>query len=99
MMPGPGTRCALVRSAQSAILYRPPPYCATTVLPMSANLRSSKIMKSAARAHRTAPARQRAAWRPGTGDRARHPRRAVTVTGMASGRQQLVGQHACQGVF
>ena len=57
MMPGPGTRCALVSSAQSAILYRPPPYCATTVLPMSANLRSSKIMKSAwpPRTHHVSP--------------------------------------------
>lgn len=45
-IPGPGTKCALVMCDQSAILYIPPPYCITTVLPMSANLRSSKIKKS-----------------------------------------------------
>ena len=47
MMPVPGTKWAFVMSAQSAILYMPPPYWETTVLPMSANFRSSKIMKSA----------------------------------------------------
>mmetsp|Transcript_11833 Transcript_11833/g.49723 ORF Transcript_11833/g.49723 Transcript_11833/m.49723 type:complete len:205 (-) Transcript_11833:785-1399(-) len=44
MMPLPGTMCALVMCDQSAILCTPLPYWPTTVLPMSANLRSSKIM-------------------------------------------------------
>ena len=44
MMPLPGTMCAWVMCDQSAILCTPLPYWPTTVLPMSANLRSSKIM-------------------------------------------------------
>mmetsp|Transcript_79137 Transcript_79137/g.191756 ORF Transcript_79137/g.191756 Transcript_79137/m.191756 type:complete len:225 (+) Transcript_79137:165-839(+) len=46
MMPAPGTMCAFVMCDQSAILCTPEEYCPTTVFPMSANLRSSKIMKS-----------------------------------------------------
>mmetsp|Transcript_39014 Transcript_39014/g.96672 ORF Transcript_39014/g.96672 Transcript_39014/m.96672 type:complete len:217 (+) Transcript_39014:362-1012(+) len=45
MMPAPGTMCALVMWLQSAMRCTPLEYCPTTVLPMSANLRSSKIRK------------------------------------------------------
>mmetsp|Transcript_3766 Transcript_3766/g.13384 ORF Transcript_3766/g.13384 Transcript_3766/m.13384 type:complete len:343 (+) Transcript_3766:206-1234(+) len=46
MIPDPGTMCALVTCDQSAILCTPEEYCPTTVLPISANLRSSKMRKS-----------------------------------------------------
>mmetsp|Transcript_13769 Transcript_13769/g.51552 ORF Transcript_13769/g.51552 Transcript_13769/m.51552 type:complete len:348 (+) Transcript_13769:209-1252(+) len=45
IMPLPGTMCAFVMWLQSAILCTPLAYCPTTVLPMSANLRSSKMRK------------------------------------------------------
>mmetsp|Transcript_4335 Transcript_4335/g.15191 ORF Transcript_4335/g.15191 Transcript_4335/m.15191 type:complete len:285 (+) Transcript_4335:167-1021(+) len=46
IIPPPGTTCALVRCDQSAMWYTPALYCPTTVFPMSANLRSSKMRKS-----------------------------------------------------
>mmetsp|Transcript_5376 Transcript_5376/g.9321 ORF Transcript_5376/g.9321 Transcript_5376/m.9321 type:complete len:345 (-) Transcript_5376:203-1237(-) len=52
MMPGPGMMCAFVMCDHDAMRNGPPWYCMTTVLPMSANLRSSKMRNlcSAARA-------------------------------------------------
>ena len=53
-MPGPGTMCALMMSAHLTIWYKPPVYCSVTVLPMSANFRSSKMRNPAGGAYGSA---------------------------------------------
>ena len=63
-MPGPGSGCALTKSAHAAIWWYPSRHWCTTVFPMSANFRSSKIMKLPETAGRETGDRGQ-----GTGDR------------------------------